>query len=519
MATPTKVRHTSALGAAMILSTFSTTSSNIMYPSTYARLGLVFGPVLGVTLQFLMCVLALRVMRVAVACRCETFSDLGYALGGAPGRIFLGGVQLLNNALFLPVALVLSMGALKELLLAIFGCGIDDTDAGSGDADTGDSTCEWLECNVHLMLLTCVLAWPMLLFARDMAHLGGLAALSIFLIAVQTVLIIVFAASSEASPAVNFTAAIPIGSNAAGADQWHVIVAAISVYLYSFCPLFVAVEVAASMREPERIRHALILAYAFPCLCIYVPTGVAVAHYWGSEVPNPITLVLGRGVISAVANAMLLYSTLLDFVVSATTVNEAARHVWAWAASGPRVSIGGAAGRPAVAAAPLDRSLTLSSLPLWLLITLPALMFALGLSLFVPKLDSLVGLLTSLCVPAAMLFGPPGLLLINYVRRNRADVLQPIAPPTPLRGAAEFGHDPLLPVEAYGADDRQDRQAMITQEVGAAVRALRPRDAALLLLGVVVGLVLLVAIFAETIWSIVTTDYAGEDYWCAAIGA
>ena len=33
------------------------------------------------------------------------------------------------------------------------------------------------------------------------------------------------------------------------------------------------------------------------------------------------------------------------------------------------------------------------------------LLFALGLALFVPRLESLVGLLTSVCVPSVMLFG------------------------------------------------------------------------------------------------------------------
>ena len=45
---------TSLLGATALLATFSTTSSNVMYPWTYGRLGVVLGPLAGIVLQTLM---------------------------------------------------------------------------------------------------------------------------------------------------------------------------------------------------------------------------------------------------------------------------------------------------------------------------------------------------------------------------------------------------------------------------------------------------------------------------------
>ena len=47
-------RRTTVWGATAILGTFSTTSSNVMYPWTYGRLGVVLGPLLGVTFQAFM---------------------------------------------------------------------------------------------------------------------------------------------------------------------------------------------------------------------------------------------------------------------------------------------------------------------------------------------------------------------------------------------------------------------------------------------------------------------------------
>ena len=44
-------------------------------------------------------------------------------------------------------------------------------------------------------------------------------------------------------------------------------------------------------------------------------------------------------------------------------------------------------------------------------------------------------------------------------------------------------------------------------------------DVALCLVGITLGLALLAAILAETVWSMVETDYGGGNYWCASVGA
>ena len=92
-----------------------------------------------------------------------------------------------------------------------------------------------------------------------------------------------------------------------------------ALFLYSFCPMFVAVETAASMAEPRLVKPALVLAYALPALAVYLPTGLTFALAWGAAVPNPVTSALPPGGLSAAANGMLLYCTLLDFVISATS--------------------------------------------------------------------------------------------------------------------------------------------------------------------------------------------------------
>ena len=80
----------------------------------------------------------------------------------------------------------------------------------------------------------------------------------------------------------------------------YTIASALGVYLYSFCPMFVAVEVSASMATPAKIKKAIVLAFLLPALCVYLPTGVAVVASWGAAVPNPVTSALEPGGLSLV---------------------------------------------------------------------------------------------------------------------------------------------------------------------------------------------------------------------------
>ena len=114
---PGTQRGTSLLGATMILATFSTTSSNIMYPACYGTLGVVLGPLLGLAVQGLMCALSLYAIEIAIVAKARTLGDLGRALGGRVGERLFIMLQFANNALFLPVALVIASGAMRQVAL------------------------------------------------------------------------------------------------------------------------------------------------------------------------------------------------------------------------------------------------------------------------------------------------------------------------------------------------------------------------------------------------------------------
>lgn len=275
--------------------------------------------------------------------------------------------------------------------------------------------------------------------------------MSIILIFTQTVIIIYFAATND-FPDYDGVDVLPFGSS----QPWNKYIAAISVFLYSFCPMFVAVEVASGMEQPEGIRRALVISYLFPALLVYCPTGVVIPLLWGANVPNPVTSAMGNGPLAGVTNGMLLYSTLLDFVVAATTVNGVAQ----------RMMFPG-----------FDGVLNVRNLPRWLVITFPSLIIALSLALFVPELDSLVGLLTFLCVPVVMLFAPAGMLL-------------------------RLRHTPA------GAEP---------ESLPARIASIAASSKYLLALGVIVGVPFVPAILAETIYSVAQLQLNGH-YWCSSVG-
>jgi hypothetical protein len=452
----------SMIGATMILATFSTTSSNIMYPFVYATLGLALGPICGFLLQGFMCLVSVRVMDVAIRANAKNFGELGLALGGERGRLLLNFVQLLNNALFMPVALVISAGAVQEIALAV-------CDPSDGPVP---SACSLWQCNVYPLIFTVALAWPLLLVAREIGHLQWMAALSIVAIFVQTILLLVFVSSHapEASVAGDAAPSPPARLFGKPGASWDAYVAAGGVFLYSYCPMFVGVEVMASMRQREHAKYALVLAYLLPAGLVYLPTGLAGAIAWGADVADPVTSGMPPGPMTAIVNGILLYSTLLDFVIAATTVNAAVQRRFF----------------PSV-----DRTLALRTLPHWLTITLPALACALLLGCFVPQLDSLVGLLTMFCVPGAMLVFPSALLLLRQHRTGTQ-------PNEQLLDSA-WGIEPvgIVPDESGG------------RRSGSAT--------ALFASACLVGLTLFLAISAQTVASIVEMEYNGS-YWCDDVG-
>lgn len=424
-----------------------------MFPWTYGRLGVALGPLLGAALQGVMLLLSVVISRVAVELQCCSFGELGEALGGKWGGHLLRGSQILNNALFMPVALILSAEALRQIGLVAHGC----TGTNSESSSSSSSTCEWWSCNVNTLLLLIGLAWPILLLARDVGHLGFVSLVSLVLIAMQGVTIMLYAVFV---PPYGMSVESYQWFGASGSPSWADEISAIGTFLYSFCPMFLAVEVSASMEQPTQISRALVFSFLYN-QAMYVPLGLSVVAFWGGAVTDPVTLAMSTGAASIISNLILLGCTFLDYAIVGALLNRELQ----------------------LSLLPkFDRSCTWANMPIWFALTSPSLIFSLLLALFVPKLDALKGLLTAFCVPSAMLFGPAGLVLYRLYRQ---------------------------PVSAAAATDAALATAKTSSTAGRAI----------LFGGFVLGVTLLVAIVAQTIRNIVyDTKYDGP-YFCEQVAA
>ena len=213
---------TSLLGATAILATFSTTSSNVQYPFVYGQLGLVLGPLAELALQGLMCALAMLTVRIAVRLECRTFSELGATLAGARwGGWFFGTVQMVNNVLFMPVALVLSAEALQQFMVVSLDC------PGGGEGPQ-EGACDFWSCNANSLLISALCAWPVLLLARNVGELTWNGLVSTVLIGVQTITLV--AASAATSPRGGDASITDIALIGPGQDtQWYTSISAIGV--------------------------------------------------------------------------------------------------------------------------------------------------------------------------------------------------------------------------------------------------------------------------------------------------
>jgi hypothetical protein len=488
----------SLLDATALLCTWSTSSSNVMYPFVFGVLGVGGGPALMFAAFAVNWQCTRWTVRAARLTGARTLGDLGDHLWGAKGRWCLEGSQMLFQQLFLPVALVFSAQSLQSLLG--WGC--------NGNA---------ILCFVGLgFFLTTTLS-------QSLGHSVGLAYGSIALIVVQTACIVWAVTATPPPPGLDhdddnedkgYSSRWEWLVGAGNGDgqheeryQWHNVAAALGVFIYSCLPNCIAVETMASLKpgvDRARMEQAVDVSFAF-YVFIYLLTGLpAVIGGWGGDIPIPISGVMRNDFAGVLTKLILIYSTMLDFVLASVTVNRflVARYF------NPAFFKGGAK-PPALdaAAAPTSwLSRCAAAAPArdqhrvqWMYYSLPSLVLATLMALLIPRLESLTGLLNSITgttvqVTAVVLclFMAPG-------------------------GHIVSGGD----AEGEGGGQQSDSQAVAATAAAAAVTSagsmcsLRQRYAAIGVYGV--GLTVL--IFSEAVYSIVyLTDYSAEDFWCEVVG-
>lgn len=364
--------------AAAIQATWSTSSSTVLLPWIFGTLGYLGGPLCLVVFVGLALVVQLKVVELAAEHGAMSdMADVGEALAGEPGRRLFRGLLLANQVLFMPCALVFCAHSLRGL---VFPKGPPAS----------------LACHFYWTMMLVGVAFVVLQSGRRFGHASTLALATSTMCCIQVACIVAAVLRTRADGDDDDDAGY--GPWPAADATWAEIFGAAGSIGYVYVPAFVTVDVMREMRAPEEMAKALTGATAY-MVAIYVVVGLAPPLRWDTwRVADPVTDGFGASapVLGRAANGLLLVACGLDYLLAALAVNGACR-------------------RALVPKLDLD-AFDLKSCASWALVTAPGLAASVALSLFVPDLDGLVGLLCAVVVPLAQLAVPALLLLKHHER-------------------------------------------------------------------------------------------------------
>eukprot|EP00750_Incisomonas_marina_P025428 INCI542.1.p1 GENE.INCI542.1~~INCI542.1.p1 ORF type:complete len:463 (+),score=53.71 INCI542.1:237-1625(+) len=385
-------RHISLLSAYMLLTTWSTSSSNVLYPFTFGVLGVVGGPIFMI-LAFLISWQTTRwTVQAARAVHAETFGALGESLGGRWGRVLFEGSQILFQQLFLPVAVIICSQAVQSLT-----------------ADASNFT----DCNGNVALLFAVVSFVLIQVSRELENITGIAYVSCAAMLIMTIALAV-EVSTKPPPgwlSANSSAVVPSVSEMSPAsgrnDSWELFVgmghhteryhwssifSALGIFVYSCLPSCIAVETMAELLPSDRLKMERIVDASFVSyVVIYLIAGIPAVLHWGGDLPLPIEL--ENSPSGYIVKVVLILGTLLDFVLASTTVNRWVLRMW-------KVNF---------AYGVWSRKNAL----LWLQYSWPSSVLAIVMALCIPRLSSLTGLLDSIAGSTLQITAVPLLLCLT----------------------------------------------------------------------------------------------------------
>jgi len=172
---------------------------------------------------------------------------------------------------------------------------------------------------------------------------------------------------------------------------WSNVLAALATFIYSCVPNAIVVETMAALPPDERPRMRAAVDSSFVALVgVYLVAGIVPVLRWGGDIPSQIPFSNSPG--GVLINAILLFGTALDLVIAAITLNRRVAYF-----INPR----------------FDYRWTIGSAMQWALYALPSAVLASALALFVPKLQSLTGLLTAFAAITFQVTATPFCLFVT----------------------------------------------------------------------------------------------------------
>merc|ERR1719221_353894 len=359
-------------------------------PFIFGQLGYVCAPIM-LGMYFLLCgFLQQKVCEIALALpNVTTTPDLAFEVAGRFGMNFYQFLQVLNQQLFIPCAILFSVDALKKVV-------------GPGDGATKDFA-GMLSCNVVWLLLIIGFALLAANLVRRFGHAGWICKVTCALNAIQIVFIGVRVFLNEGDRTGSAEPFIPWPLNnedyktgeppvATNRSNWVEVFQAISLFCYCYVPCFIATEAMQELQDKNEINKALWSSTAL-MYTIYVFVGLIPSVYWGWNRTENILNELHGDFFGRMANLTLFLASATDFLITSISLNQRVQelldpdfNVFEW-----------------------SRRAVLK----WFFYTLPSFSISFLLLCFVPDLATLACLMTAFVVPFSQLIGPAVLTLMG----------------------------------------------------------------------------------------------------------
>lgn len=374
-------------GCAALLATYSVSSSTVIMSFTFGHLGYISAPLLLGIYFLICCYLQAKILDIAAFyTEVRTLPDLAGAILGPAGRIVMSILQVLNQQFFCPCALLFCAKSLRFLAFP-FGS--------PGNA---------LNCNVDWVLFILLAALASVNALRRFGHVGWLCKVTCTTNVLQVVLICVQAVShSDANVERRPWPPSSLSAMDAERGHWPEVFSAVSNFAYCYVPCFIATEALQEMQDKSQMRKASVSS-TVSMYVLYVIVGLIPVYYWGWNVPQPITDKLEHDWLGISANLTLFLASGVDYIITSISVNQ-----WFQEHVDPTLNV---------------EDWSIKTCVRWFLCSLPSALITFAMCCFVPKLEVMMGIMTSAIAPMSQIIMPATIVFVGARKCLLHKVLQ-----------------------------------------------------------------------------------------------